>query len=359
MGQTRVVYINGRFLTQQVTGVQRNAMSLLIALDKELSTRQIPDVRFVLLVPASASTTLKLINIEQKPVGRLSGHFWEQIELPWFAGKNLLVNLCNIGPGLKTNQIVIICDAAIFRFPGGYKTIFVIWYKLFAHLNSRFSKKIITISEFSRRELIYFLKIAEKKISVIYPAVKFFSDVRDDKVLDKLNLRKHHYFLAVGSLDSKKNFKGIIDAFIELDAPNIELVIVGSENSKVFNGQKIPKQENIKWTGYVQDAQLISLYESAAAFVYPSFYEGFGIPPLEAMSLGCPTIVSNVASLPEVCEEAALYCDPAKTESIKEAMLKILTNTQLRATLKVRGLERVNNFSYEESAKKILTHLLA
>lgn len=351
----RRIYINGRFLNKRITGVQRYALNMMTALDALLS--EYPSYEAVLLTPRGVTDKKTFERIIVKEIGVLSGHLWEQIELPKEANDGILINLCNTAPAFKREQIVVIHDAAVFRFPQGYSHLFVHWYKLLFKLIVRFSKRIITVSEFSKSELLHFLKFEREKISVIPPAVNFNVEHNGNYLQTDEPQVQSKYFLAVSSLDPRKNFEGIIRAFSQLNIPDLQLFIVGAANSKVFKNPNIKPIPNVRLTGYVSDLELTKLYKNAIGFIYPSFYEGFGIPPLEAMFLECPVIVSSVASLPEVCGDAAIYCEPDKVSSIKLAMEKLYYSPDLREELKKRGKIKALNFSYQLSAKKLLNLL--
>jgi len=340
------VIINCRFLTQSVTGVQRFAIELCKQF-KLLSSD------FVFVSPKNVIHHELAKEFQVVTFGKLTGHLWEQIELPLYVGNSLLINLCNTAPILKRNQYVFIHDAAVFRFPKAYNWKFVWSYMLLGKSLKHSAKKIFTVSDFSRNELIECLGVRPEKIAVISPGIEI-SGGEDVRILEKLSITKQNYVLTVGSLDPKKNINGLIYAFKQLKAKEIDLVIVGSQNEGVFRKLKIANQDKIKLSGYVSDRELIALYKNALFFAFASFYEGFGLPPLEAMSLGCPVLVSNTASLPEVCGEAALYCDPFRTESIYEGILEMITNAELREQLTLRGPEQIAKYSYQKSARALV-----
>jgi glycosyltransferase involved in cell wall biosynthesis len=156
-------------------------------------------------------------------------------------------------------------------------------------------------------------------------------------------------------LEPRKNINNLILAFKKIGLRDIQLILVGSR-SNVFASNElkdfIHSQKNIIFSGYIPDDELIRLYSEAKLFVYPSYYEGFGLPPLEAMACGCPVVVSNVASLPEVCGNAAQYVDPDNIEGIAEGIHKVLTDEPLRQSMMEKGLERAKLFSWEKAAKE-------
>ncbi len=175
----------------------------------------------------------------------------------------------------------------------------------------------------------------------------------DDSLHRKFGLDDDSYFLAVSSLAPNKNFNGILKAVARLPALPFKFVIVGASNTKIFSGPKLDTYGAVE-AGYVTDAQLRALYERAACFVYPSIYEGFGIPPVEAMSCGCPTLVSNCASLPEICGSGAAYCDPHTVDDIARQLSLILGSRQARNELRAAGLERARHWTWDAAARRLI-----
>lgn len=154
-------------------------------------------------------------------------------------------------------------------------------------------------------------------------------------------------------MSPNKNFKSIVSAIKLLGNVNYQIVVAGGTNPRVFNkSEALPP--NINYIGYIQDEQLLALYRHAACFIFPSLYEGFGLPPLEAMACGCPVVVSNVASLPEVCGDAALYCNPYDPQDIADKIRRIVTDQDLREQLRQKGFERVKQFSWERCAEETI-----
>lgn len=225
------------------------------------------------------------------------------------------------------------------------------------------SELILTVSESARQDLLQCFDINPEKVVLTYqPIVDNSALVREeliDVVLKRYSLESKKYILFVGSIEPKKNVGKLIDAYIGLDT-DMELVIVGKkawlwqkEISKLKEdfGQRLSKK--VKLLDYLPKTDLGYLYKGAFCFVFPSLYEGFGLPPLEAMSLGCPVITSNISSLPEVCGDAALYVDPYSSNDIRDAIEKLINNPQLRTQLIELGKERIKKFSMECYSKKI------
>jgi Glycosyltransferase len=350
------VYINGRFLTQKVTGVQRYAQEMVKALDRLLGNAELnAKYEFIILVPKGIINQMNLMNIRIKEKGLLKGHLWEQIELPLYVGQHVLINLCNVGPVLKRNQLVTVHDASVYLENNNFSRLFRFWYKCIYKLELQFSKKIVTVSNFSRDELIKYTKVNPQKLVVVYEGhehvLKFESD---QDILIKNKLLTRPYALAVGSMDPRKNFKNINKAMDQLKEQKYEIVIAGGMNTKIFGGNEPHLRKNVKYLGYVSDEELRALYEHAFCFIYPSLYEGFGLPPLEAMALKCPVIVSDRASLPEICGEAAVYCDPTNPEDIAQHVNQLFNNQDLREYYKREGEKRANLFTWVKCSQKIL-----
>ena len=216
---------------------------------------------------------------------------------------------------------------------------------------------IITISEYVAREAREILKIEEARIKTIYLGCNAIFNRRGDETI-RMKLPEN-YLLFVGSLEPRKNLVSLLNAYALL--PNylkkeFKLLLVGFkgwENVEIFRLLNKMKG-HVEYLGYVGDEELAHLYRKATCFVYPSLYEGFGLPPLEAMACGCPVVVSNVASLPEVCGEAAYYIDPTHVESIAEGICRVLADEDLRQGLIQKGLERAKLFSWERTAEEHL-----
>ena len=348
-----LILINARFLTQATTGVQRYAIEVVKAWDAMLESGELDQrkIRLMLLAPRGELLDLQLKHISIHQAGRLGGQLWEQIELPFYAAGNFLVNLCNSAPLLKRNQSVTIHDASVFGYPQAYGFRFRTWYKFLHRVLGTTIKRVLTDSCFSQEELIRYCSGAGQKIRMVHLGSDHLHAVPADAgIISRNGLEKVQFVLAVSSMSPHKNFQAIVNAIL-LMKNNIQVVIAGGMNARVFSGSHTPLPGSVKHLGYVSDAELRALYEHAACFVYPSFYEGFGLPPLEAMACGCPVIVANAASLPEVCGDAALYCDPHDAADIAEKIGQLMGNQTLRDELRAKGLARARQFSWAACAR--------
>lgn len=232
------------------------------------------------------------------------------------------------------------------------------------------SSLVFTISEATKNDLLQFYDIAPEKIVVTYQPVNnslvnlFNYELQaDEKIIYRkiamYSLKPEKYILFVGTIEPKKNVKRLIEAFLSLDS-DLDLVIVGQKGwlfDDVFSlyERLLPTTKSrIHFLNFVSKSDLAYLYAGAIAFVFPSLYEGFGLPPLEAMSFDCPVITSNLSSLPEVCGDAAIYVDPYSVSSIANGIAKVIDNPELREKLIQKGKDRVEYFSIKNYEKRLL-----
>jgi len=351
LGVPEICYINGRFLSQEATGVQRYAEELVRTLDVMIDSGEIADGRFVILAPKNVKQKLDLRHIPVKLVGLFSGHLWEQVELPRYARCGFLINLCNTAPLAQRRQIVTIHDAGVHALPGSYSFLFRLWYRILLSRLGKTASQILTVSDFSRDELGRHIGISPDKIRAIHHGSDHIAAAAaEDYIIERAGLAGRPFLLAASSINLRKNFQGLLLALELLGPVDFDIVIAGGINPRVFGEMTIRIPENIRRLGYVTNGELKSLYRHATAFIYPSFYEGFGLPPLEAMACGCPVIVSDIPPHHEVCGEAALYCDPYNINDIADKISRTMNDSDLRRQLSALGLKRAENFNWRKSA---------
>jgi glycosyltransferase involved in cell wall biosynthesis len=287
----------------------------------------------------------------------LQGHLWEQVRLPAIMKKSeadLLWSPCGSGPLLVKKQVVTVHDASVFACGYCFKWTYRIFHRTLLPSLSKRVLHLITVSEFSRSELLSCSIGDSEKISIIYNGINTRSFSVNE---DKAPVVAGKYVLTVGSRDPRKNIARLIKAWetINPDIKNdLKLVIAGGHGRGYAEEGITEVPGDIIFLGYVSQQDLATLYANATAFIYPSIYEGFGLPPLEAMACKTPVIVSNVASLPEVCGDAALYFDPFDVESIATKIIELLKDSSLQEELKRKGGERVKEFTWEKAAKELL-----
>jgi glycosyltransferase involved in cell wall biosynthesis len=353
----KLICVNGRFLGRKLTGVDRFAIELLRAWD-DFYAKQDPAVAGItieVLGPKDTATPQGLRHIAIRWVGQFQGQTWEQVDLPLAKGNSLLVSLCNTAPAFLSNQIVAIHDAATAAIPNAFSTKFRLWYRLLMPMLGWRAKVVLTVSQFSIGQLEKHFNIPKSKITVVSEGGEhILREPADENALDKFDLRKRPYVFAVSSMAGHKNFKLVLEALALLPDAPFDVAIAGGANSNVFGSAGDLQSTRVKWLGYVTDGELRSLYEGAMCFVFPSLYEGFGIPPLEAMHCGCPVLASTAASIPEVCGDAALYFDPLSPAELAAKLNQITTDAELRASLSKAGMVQAKKFSWEKGARQLL-----
>lgn len=350
------IYINGRFLTQSLTGVQRYALELIKAFDRmvENESQAFRGWTFTVLAPPGKLNAPDLKHIAIRQVGPLSGHLWEQAVLPWHTADGFLLNLCNTGPLLKRRQAVTLHDAAVYAVPETYSLLFRAWYKVLFRTLGITARTIWTCSQFSRKQLIEYCKIKPSKLQVIYHGKEHLLETPPAPGFLEAKGITRPYVLAVSSMSPNKNFRSIVQALERIGTTDYDVVIAGGTNPKVFKTPETSLPDNVKYLGYVAEEELRTLYDHASCFVFPSFYEGFGFPPLEAMACGCPVIASRAASLPEVCGEAVLYCDPHSPDDIAEQIRRMMGDAELRTRLSAKGRAQAQRFTWEQCARETM-----
>lgn len=344
------LFINGRFLTQPMSGVQRYAREIVRALDRR------PDAadRYVLLTPVGADDLqLTTIPVHTIPGGR--GHLWEQTALAWAARHGRLLSLGGSGPVLHPRHVVVIHDAAVFRHPEHFRRGYAAFHRTLGQLLAR-RARLATVSDFSRRELAAVLNLSPSGITVAPNSADHLHDVTPDPaVIDSLDLTDRPYFVALGNLTPNKNLAVAIRALARLNDPSIRLVLIGARPPAIFDQPAIQTDPRLIFAGWRSDAEIAALLDGAHGLIFPSLYEGFGIPPLEAFVHGCPVIASDIVATREVCADAALYFDPHDDATLADHMTRLLTETD--PARRDAGLSRSALYSWSRSAE-ILDDLL-
>ena len=335
--------LNSRCLGHRVTGVQRYVLGLLPYLQDRLE----------ILRPAANSQGIR-------------GHLWEQFILPHKLRGRLLWSPANTGPLSVERQVVTVHDASTLDHPEWFEGKFAHWYRFMLPRLMKKARKVITVSEFSRQRLLAATRLPEEKIVAIHNGVEDrLRPIAGPALVDYLQRRDltRPYFLCVASLEPRKNLRRLFTAWEQCQPEGIELVIAGGAGH-VFQSQGFKQVvRGVRLLGHVDDDELPGLYSGARAFLFPSIYEGFGLPPLEAMACGCPVLSSQATSLPEVCgaeyqpdrpddEGAVLYFDPQDPQAIADGITRLLRLTEgQRQAMIANGLQRARQFSWRRAAE--------
>ncbi len=258
-------------------------------------------------------------------------------------------------------QIITIHDILPIRFPDVYPRIKYYFQFILPQL-IRASDAIITTSNYTKQEILDHYNCQNTPIYVVYQGCREdIFNLNFDDLKYSISSPKTPFILCVGETRPYKNLRRLIEAFSRANCPNLELRIVGNLNKCDRPLLDYPKQlgchERVKFLGFVPDDALADLYRQAIAFAFPSLYEGFGIPPLEAMACGCPVLASNQTAIPEVCGEAAFYVNPYDIDDIAQGIVQLVNNPQLRQQLRQRGQHQVQSFRAHPMGDRILNIL--
>ena len=273
----------------------------------------------------------------------------------------------------ETKYILTVHDLSFEFFPQFYSLKQRLWHKAInPQMQCERADLILAPSENTKRDLINFYKINSGKIKVIYPGISCHSKQSEESLSDKkLELKQKYnlpekFILFLGTIEPRKNTIGLIEAFERFSSQtpfsNFSLVIAGHKgwnDTQIYKKfQSSPYKEKIKFIGSIESDDKVALYSLATIFVYPSFYEGFGFPIVEAMAAGTPIITSNRSSLPEVAGSAAYLVNPNRPSELANAMIEMFKNQKLRDHFRSLGLEQVKKFSWEKAAKEFLNIFL-
>ncbi len=354
----RVVF-NGRFLSQVRTGVQRYATETLLALDELLDDPARPsNLEFELAIPPDASP-VPLKHIRCVEIGKRTGHLWEQFDLWRHARGAYLVNFNYSGPLLKRNQLVTIHDATVRVMPQAFSRAYRWTHNVMVSVLGRTARSVMTVSNFSRDELgaHFGLKRDDIIVGVEGGEHVLGGEADEAAVMRKHGLEPGKYVLGVGSVKPNKNFELIAQAMRLLPGFPWPVAIAGAKDINIFRDSS-DLSDSCVCLGFVSDEELSVLYRRAACFVFPSSYEGFGLPAFEAMAQGCPVLCARAASMPEVCGDAVLYFEHDDPGSLADALIRFQRDPSMRDTLVAAGSRRLNDYNWRRNARILLDHLV-
>jgi glycosyltransferase involved in cell wall biosynthesis len=340
-----------------------------------------PNVDFVLYIskPDSEGILPILPNVKVRQLFPSIYPLWENLSLPIAAMQDkidVLHCLGNTGPLFlpKSIRLILSIMDVIFLRDGEFipklTSCYQKWGRVYKSLLvpivARKAKKIITISKFSKQDILKLIPtLKSDSVSVTYLSCDpIFKNISDISLKTKASLKSISYapfIICLGAEDPRKNTLCLVRAYLRLLAKHSiaeTLVICGYANWEKSEAFRVVKdagaEDRVKFLDFISTEQLAILYSQASVFVYPSVYEGFGIPLLEAFSLGCPVIASNATSIPEVGGDAAIYFNPLNEHEISDVLFRVLSNSSLRETMKVKGINRAKKFSWSETARKTL-----
>lgn len=294
---------------------------------------------------------------------------WEQLLLPREVLKEdiaLLHSPVNVQPFLlPCKGVVTVTDLSFMAFPESFRPSQRLYQRFFTRMSVQRASHLIAISSSTARDLGKFFAVPATKISVIFPGVDIaYHPIRDISTLSDFRRRRNlpeKFILFVGTLEPRKNLLTLLKAYAKFKhqtKADHKLVLAGSPGwlyQPIFAAvEELGLRDDVLFPGFIPEDELPLWYNVANAFVYPSLYEGFGLPPLEAMACGTPVIVSNTSSLPEVVGDAALLVDPYSPDAWAAALSKVCNNGHLRDNLATRGPERAQTFSWTRMARETI-----
>ena len=357
------LFINARFLCQKMSGVQRFAAEIWTAFDRLLDDDPILKMAIgpvIALTPIGQLRSVLWRNISVLQVGQTRGHVWEQGALFRASKNDVLVSLGNAGPLRHAAHIVALHDANIWDIPQAFAPSYRVLHRTSRPILARRAKRLITVSTFSANRLSTHLGVSQNRFSIIPNGANHIDKVvADVDAIKRFGLSPNGYFLSVGNQSPNKNIDRLITAHGLAGSSIPPLVIVGGAVSGLSNDTR-QNNERVHVLGRLSDGALRSLYEHAFGFVFPSLYEGFGIPPLEAMQLGTPVLSSNQTAMPEVLQDAPMWFDPMNVEDMANAMQQFSKMPKdERTKMRERAKQVAAQFTWEKSAVLLVQQILS
>ena len=302
---------------------------------------------------ASLPDNFKLEIIKFKRIDKLSIFIFQQLKLGRLLKKrktDLLFCASLNCPWLYSKKIVTIHDAAPFTVKGESGYVGKMYWKISLFFAKHFSRHILTVSEFSRQELIEKLKINKNKLDIIYPAPPTITASYKNQTGIK-----NPYIIVIGNARFRKNLQVLFKAYslIKNEFSDLLLIVIGKMDKEMQILADASQDPNIQFTGFISDEKKYKLLSEAKALIFPSLYEGFGSPNLEAQIIGTPVICSDIPAFKEVAGNSALFFDPLSPEELAAAIKKIIYNPELADNLSHQGAINCQRFNWHESAKKL------
>lgn len=336
--------INGKIFTKKyISGVQRYTLEILSALDKLIDKDEIE-----ICTPMSATNIPKYKNFKIVKYSKLREIPWEQIAFPHYLKKNhaISINLGNVSPWIEPG-IVCIHDVNCIKNPKNFQMQMVIWYRFLFKRAMKKGRKIITVSDFSKKEMLDCYNVNPDKIVVINNSWEHFDRIKEnDEVFEKFPvLKEKPFFFSIGTITKHKNLKWVLK--VAKNNPEYIFAISGFVNIEKFKKSlDLEKPDNVVFLGYLSDEEVKAIYKRTEALLFPSLYEGFGLPPIEALSSGAKVVVADIECMHEIFENEVTYINPYEY------------NFNFEDIVVAKNREKIlNKYSWKKSAEKLLENL--
>ena len=330
--------INGRFRLQRMTGIQRVSQAITARL-----------------------CTPHVVIEPKRHAGGTAGHAWEQVIFPLKARGRLIWSPGTTGPVMAESQIVTIHDVAVIDRPEWFSPSFARLYRSMWPALAKRAKQIVTVSHFSKSRISRGLSIPKHKIQVIWNGVdesfKPAPRAAIESAKASAGIANRRYFATLSTIEPRKNLKLVLKAWTKAKPylpPDMVLLVIGGKGSKAIFGSSCMEDggasEGVVFSGYVAEEMLPPLLSGAQGVLYPSIYEGFGLPVLEAMACGTPAVTTRLTSLPEIGGDAALYVDAEEPQDLANTLINLAHSEDLRRERSAMGLERAKLFTWNQAA---------
>lgn len=345
------IVINGKFLLSVLEGMPRVGRELCNAFDSLVNEKKYANLELRIAVPRGGEPKASYKNITIEETGRLNGILWEQVDLPLYLKNRYSLNFTNTAPVVKTNGCVVVHDAQFktTRESHGLKS--KILYNGITPWVAKRYKTIVTVSDYARDEIVGNEVCDRNDIRVIPNGVDHVMRIKPNaNTLEKFGLKQGEFAFANSYVHAHKNVRVLMEAFSRFDHTR-PLVLFGTSQRIDYESRGIKVPANVKFLGRISDEDLVALMSGCRMFLFPSTTEGFGLPPLEAMLLGAPTVCARAGAMPGNCGDAVLYADAHSTEDWTKVIDRLWADDEERSYFSLSGRARAATFKWSNSAR--------